>query len=554
MTPIPVRHATHEVLNQPPALEDYNLFSTDRVLSEGVLREGAGWAVDELGAFGARVGTSEMIAHGFAANRYTPVLQTHDRFGRRLDVVEFHPSWHACFEVGVEGEVHALPWNRPRPGAHVARIAKHYMLSQIEAGVGCPLTMTFAVVPALRAEPSLAERWVPRVTSKVYDPRFIAASEKKGCLMGMALTEKQGGSDVRANTTRAVPVGAEGPGEAYLLTGHKFFCSDPMCDAFLLLGNAPKGLTCFLVPRWLEDGTQNEFRILRLKDKLGNRSNASSEIELDQTWGWMVGEEGRGVRTIIEMVSHTRLDCTIGSSSLMRGALVQAAHHVAHRAAFGKLLKDQPLMRNVIADLAVESEAATTLLLRMGRAYDEAAADPSQRAFVRITTAIGKYWICKRGPAMVAEALECLGGSGYVEESVISRIYREIPVSSVWEGSGNVMCLDVLRAMRREPETVPALLAELSKAKGLDARFDAHLSAVERELADPDDLEVRARRIVERLAVGLQAALLLQQGPDFVADAFCATRLTGEGTLQYGTLPRGTRFEALVERAMPTRP
>ncbi len=542
---------THEVFNQPPPLENFNLFTSDRILTECVEREGAAWAHEEISAFGAKLGTAEFIALGFQANEHIPELRTHDRFGRRIDEVVYTPAYHTLMAAGKQAEVHALPWNRRVRGAHVARAAKHYMLSQIEAGVGCPLTMTFAVVPALRHQPDVAEEWIPRVTSKVYDPRNVPAAEKAGCTMGMGMTEKQGGSDVRANTTQAVPIGAEGPGQEYLLTGHKWFVSAPMCDAFLCLAQTEKGLSCFLVPRWLPDGTRNTFRIQRLKNKLGNRANASSEVEFFNTWARMVGEEGRGVPTIIEMVNHTRLDCAIGSSGLMRQAVAQAIHHARYRAAFGKLLRDQPLMKNLLADLALESEAATTLMMRLARGYDDAETDASHRPFVRIATAITKYWICKRTPALTFEAMECLGGNGYVEESIMPRLYREAPVNSIWEGSGNVICLDVLRAIHREPETIPALMEELNKAKGADARYDALLQRIEREFRNLDDLEIRARRVTELCAVALQAALLIQHAPNYVADAFCAARVARESLDEYGTLPPNLALDAIIERAAP---
>ena len=542
-------YETHEVLNQPPPLGDTNPFAADKALREAVVREGAGWARDELAAFGELTGREEVIRLGHLANRYPPELLTHDRFGHRIDEVEFHPAWHELMRIGVEAEIHALPWNRSQPGAHVARAAKHFLFSQVEAGVHCPLTMTFAAVPALRAEPDLAEEWMPRLTSTAYDPRMRPAASKAGCLAGMAMTEKQGGSDVRANTTRAEPLGAGGPrsGEV-LLTGHKWFCSAPMCDAFLTLAYSEGGLTCFLVPRFTPDGRRNRFEIQRLKDKLGNRSNASSEIEYRDTWARRVGEEGRGVRTILEMVNHTRLDCALGSAALMRQALAQAIHHAAHRSAFGRLLIEQPLMLNVLADLALESEAATALVMRMAHAYDQASEDDGQRALRRIATAVGKYWVTKRCPAMVCEALECHGGGGYVEESILPRLYREAPLGSIWEGSGNVICLDVLRAIAREPETLPALLEELRRARGADRRYDAHLERIEGELADRRDLEARARRVVEGLALALEAALLLQHAPAFVADAFCASRLGGGGR-EYGTLPPGVDLAGIVERA-----
>ena len=542
---------THEVFNQPPPLEGYNLFTADAALVEGVAREGAGWAIESLRAFGELTGRRDVIAWGHLANRHPPRLMTHDRFGHRIDEVEFHPAWHELMRIGVEAEIHALPWNHPEPGAHVARVAKHYLFTQVEAGVHCPLTMTFAAVPALRAQPELAEQWVPRVTSSIYDPAARPSTEKAGCLIGMAMTEKQGGSDVRANTTQAVPLAGGGPGAEYALTGHKWFCSAPMCDAFLTLAYTETGLSCFLVPRWLPDGTRNSFLIQRLKDKLGNRSNASSEIEYRDTWAWMVGEDGRGVPTIIEMVNHTRLDCMIGSAALMRQALAQASHHAAHRSAFGHRLAEQPLMRNVLADLALESEAATTFALRVARAYDEEAIDPAGRALRRIATAIGKYWVTKRGPGLVCEALECLGGNGYVEESIMPRIYREIPLASIWEGSGNVMCLDVLRALERDEDTLPALRDELATARGVDRRYDAFLLETERELARSDALQTRARRIVERLALALQAATLLRHAPNYVGDAFCASRLAGRSGHQYGTLPADLELGRIVERATP---
>jgi len=538
---------THEVFNQPPPLAGYNSFEIDVPLREAAAREGAAWASDELSAFGELCGRAETIELGRLANRYPPELRTHDRFGHRIDEVEFHPAWHQLMKIGVEAEVHALPWSRKRPGAHVARAVKHYLLTQVEAGVGCPLTMTFAAVPALGHEPELAREWHPRLLSKNYDPGLRPPEEKAGCLVGMAMTEKQGGSDVRANTTRAEKTA----GGEYRLTGHKWFCSAPMCDAFLTLAQTGAGLTCFLVPRVLSGGRRNPFRIQRLKDKLGNRSNASSEIEYRATAAWRVGEEGRGVPTIIEMVNHTRLDCTIGATGLMRQALTQALHHTHHRAAFGSLLSEQPLMRNVLADLALEVEAAVALTLRLARAYD--AENDDELHFRRIATAVGKYWVTKRAPGVVVEALECHGGNGYVEESILPRLYRESPLLSIWEGSGNVMCLDVLRALAREPESAPALLAELALTRGADRRYDALLAEIENELGRRGDAELRGRRIAERLGLALQASLLLQHAPSAIAEAFCAARLGRGGGLEYGTLPAGTDFDALIERAWPAR-
>ncbi|MCW9040462.1 MAG: acyl-CoA dehydrogenase family protein, partial [Rhodospirillales bacterium] len=421
--------------------------------------------------------------------------------------------------------------------------------NQPEGGALCPIAMTYAVIPALRRQSNVADEWEPRLRSTRYDPRAIPASEKTGASMGMFMTEKQGGSDVRANTTRAVPLGAGGPGGEYELNGHKFFCSAPMSDAFLSLAYTENGLCCFLIPRWRPDGTRNALFTQRLKDKLGNRSNASAEIELSGTYAVMVGEEGRGVRTIIDMVQHTRLYCALGSSGLMRQGLVQALHHTTHRSAFQKKLIQQPLMRNVLADLAVESEAATVLSMRLGRAFDESAGDPAQTAFARIATAVAKYWICKRAPGHVYESMECHGGPGYIEESILPRLYREAPVNSIWEGSGNVICLDILRAMHKEPETVTAFMAEVDLAKGGDARLDAAIKSLKQMLADPADAELRARSVAERMALVLQGSLLVRHAPTDVADAFCASRLGSERSGVYGTLPAGSGFDAIIERA-----
>lgn len=549
VTNVPRVYATHEVINQPPPLRDYNLYETDAALKEAIGREGASWAEEGIRAFGGQMGSEYFIEQGRLANTHTPQLETHDRFGHRIDLVVFHPSYHECLRAGIEAEAHALPWNHRRPGAHVARAAKHFLLSQTEAGVCCPITMTFAAVPALRQQPEIAEEWIPRITSTQYDPRPVPAPDKTGCTMGMGMTEKQGGSDVRANTTQAVPLGAEGPGQEYHLTGHKFFVSAPMCDAFLTLAYTANGLSCFVVPKWLPDGTRNRFFILKLKEKLGNRSNATSEAEYCDTWARMVGEECHGVRTILEMVNHTRLDCTIGTAALMRQAVVQALHHTAHREAFGRLLRDQPLMRNVLADLAIESEAATTLAMRLAHLYDEAEDDPSRRPLVRLATAVSKYWVCKRAPGMIFEALECHGGDGYMDPSPMPRLYREAPVSSVWEGSGNVICLDVLKTMGREPESVADFLAELAKAKGTDRRFDRHLERLQDALSDFEEAETRARRVVEAMALAFQASLLLQYAPPFMADAFCAARLDGEEGHAFGTLTPGAAFGEIVDRA-----
>ncbi|MGE0713556.1 MAG: acyl-CoA dehydrogenase family protein [Planctomycetota bacterium] len=538
---------THDVQNQPPLFEDVDLFAGDAALREAVERWDAGWALDELGEVGRRSGSRELFELGRLANIYTPKLRTHSDQGHRLDEVEFHPAYHQLMEAQMRHGAHCLGWTAGRPGAHVARAAIFYLLTQPEAAVSCPISMTHAVVPSLRNAPELAAEWEPRIASRVYDPSFRPASEKRGVTLGMAMTEKQGGSDVRANTTEAAPLS----GDEYLLRGHKWFCSAPMCDAFLTLAQAPGGLTCFFVPRWLPDGTKNNFFVQRLKEKLGNRANASSEIEYDQTWARRVGEEGRGVSTIIEMVHSTRIDVSLGCAGIARQAVARAIHHCRHRAAFGKRLVEQPLMLNVLADLALETEAATTLALRVTHAMDRAqAGDAAEGAFGRIATAVAKYWIAKRCPAVIVEALECHGGNGYVEEGMLARLYREAPLGSIWEGSGNVQCLDVLRALRRTPEALPALLGELESARGGDARLDAALDGLRAELSDPADVEPRARRLVERLALTLQASLLVRHAPQPVADAFCGSRLV-EGWRELGTLAPGGDHAAIVARALP---
>jgi putative acyl-CoA dehydrogenase len=542
--------ATHEVFNQPTELANYNLYTADRALREAVAREGGGWADASLQAFGARVGAAEYLELGQLANRHPPELETHDRFGHRVDLVRFHPAYHALMHSAIEEGLHASPWTDPGPGAHVARAARYFLQAQVEAGHGCPVTMTFAVIPSLRLQPELARLWEPGIVSRVYDPRDAPAGQKAGLTMGMAMTEKQGGSDVRANTTRAHPVGHEGPGEVYELVGHKFFVSAPMGDAFLALAQAPGGLSCFLVPRWCPDGTKNPLQIQRLKRKMGNVSNASSEIELRGALAWRVGAEGKGVRTIIEMVAMTRYDCMIGSSAGMRMAMSQALHHCARRRAFGALLIDAPLMRNVLADLALESEAATALTLRLSGALDRRVQE-HENLLVRIVTAVGKYWICKRTAQHAVEAMECIGGSGVMEDGPMPRLYREAPVNAIWEGSGNVQCLDVLRAMAREPAALEASLAEIAAARGGHALLDRHAAALADDLSDSADLEHRARDLVDRLALGLQAALLVRHAPDWLADAFCRSRLGSVGQHHYGALPRGVDCRRIVERALP---
>jgi putative acyl-CoA dehydrogenase len=545
-------------LNQVPPLSGYNLFLSDKTLAEALPREGGDWAVEQITELGRLLGTEEVQRWGFDANENPPVLHTHDRYGNRRDEVIFHPSWHHLMRTSVEHRLHNLPWTEQRKGAHVARAALMMLTSQNEAGHTCPISMTFSAVAALRAEPEVAQEWEPRILSSHYDPRFAPAPDKAGMLVGMAMTEKQGGSDVRANITRAERIGHGLHSSEFLITGHKWFCSAPMCDAFLILAQTANGLSCFLLPRWTPTGEKNRFFIQRLKNKMGNRSNASSEVEFDQAWAQLVGEEGHGVSTIIEMVNHTRLDCAIASAGLMRQALVQAVHHARHRRAFGKLLIEQPLMRNVLADLAVESEAATLLMIRLARAFDRRESDAQERAFCRIATAISKYWLCKRAPVHVGEALECLGGNGYVEESIMPRLHREAPLYSIWEGSGNVICLDILRALAREPESVEALRQEFQSVSGSDKRLDSYLSSVQSELSGQLKQSLnssgaadqgQARRLAEALVLGLQAGLVVRYSPSPVAEAFLSSRIDGDHGYNFGTLPGEIELEGILERA-----
>ncbi|HEX8714252.1 MAG TPA: isovaleryl-CoA dehydrogenase [Solirubrobacteraceae bacterium] len=549
---------THTVFNQPPPLEGVDLFASNTPLVEAVQREGAGWVAERASALGRFVGGEPQQQWGRLANENKPILRTFDRYGNRIDEVEFYPAWHELMAMGVEHELHSLPWTSDEPFAHTARAALYMTAMQAEAGFCCPITMTFAVIPALRAQPELAAEWEPLITATSYDPRLIAAAEKGSAICGMAMTEKQGGSDVRANTTVARPLNGGGAGAEYEIVGHKWFCSAPMSDMFLVLAQTDDGLSCFLLPRILPDGSRNEFQIERLKDKLGNHSNASSEVEFHGAWARMVGEPGRGVPTIIEMVGHTRLDCVIGSAAGMRSGVAAATHHAAHRQAFGKTLIDQPLMRNVLADLCVEAEATTALAMRLARAYDEAHADAEHgenetdaQLFKRLATAVGKYWSCKRAPNHAFESLECLGGAGYVEESGMPRLYREAPLASIWEGSGNVMSLDVLRALTRAPRALEVFLHEVEQSSGADARLDARVATLKDRFADPATLESRARRVVEDMALCLQGSLLVRHAPPAVADAFCASRLGDDGGLEYGTLPAGSDFDAIIARALP---
>lgn len=536
---------THEVFNQVPPLVGHDT-AADPALLEGIEREGAGWALEEVHEVGRLAGTEEARELGRLAERVPPRLHTHDRWGRRVDEVEYVPAYHRLMETAVTHGIHAAPWADDRPGAHVARAAKFYAWN-VDAGHGCPISMTYAVVPALRAAPDLAARFEPLLTNREYDFGLRDPATKRGLIAGMSMTEKQGGSDVRANTTTATPVDG---GDAYRIVGHKWFTSAPMSDMFLTLAQAPGGLSCFLLPRVLPGGEANPIRFMRLKDKLGNKSNASSEIEYDGATGWLVGEEGRGVKTIVEMVNMTRLDCVIGSASGMRSALVQATHHAQHRSAFGKRLLEQPLMRNVLADLALESEAATTAMMRLAGANDRAIhGDAGESALRRLALAATKYYVCKRGPVLANEALECLGGNGYVEDFDLARIYRELPLLSIWEGSGNVAALDALRAIGREPESLDAFFAEAELAAGADARYDDALTALKKELTDFDDIELRARRLVEHIALVFQAGLLIRHSPGAVADAFCATRLARDWGSAFGTLPAGLELAPILERA-----
>jgi putative acyl-CoA dehydrogenase len=541
---------THEVVNVGRELVDYNPYLADLALQEAVRREGAAAAHESLVGFGKRVGSAEYIELGAVANRVPPELDTHDRFGNRVDLVRFHPAYHTLMKTAIEHGLHSSPWTEPGPGAHVARAAHYYLQSQVEAGHGCPITMTFAAVPSLRTTPALARQWEPRITARIYDPRNVPDAEKQGLTIGMAMTEKQGGSDVRANSTRAYPIGGGGTGTPYELVGHKYFVSAPMCDAFLVLAQAPGGLSCFLLPRWRPDGSKNPLQVLRLKRKMGNVSNASSETELRGALAWMVGEEGRGVRTIIEMVAMTRFDCMIGSSAGQRAAVAQALHHCSLRSAFGKVLNRQPLMTNVLADLALESEGSLALTMRVARALDSRA-DASEDLLVRVLTSVGKYWICKRTPNLTYEAMECIGGSGVMEDSPLARLFRESPVNAIWEGSGNVQCLDVLRVLRKAPAAIDAFFSELALARGGNAHLDHAVAGLRRDFGHPEDIEYRARGLVDKMALALQASLLVRHAPTYVADAFCVSRLSGTGQHNFGALNRSADCAAIIERATP---
>jgi putative acyl-CoA dehydrogenase len=534
--------------NQPPAYAGGNLYLSDAALQDAVEREGAAWARERLTAWGEALACSDTQALAERANRRVPELHTHDRFGNRIDEVEFDPAWHELLALAMREGEHCAPWIDPRAGAQVARAAAYLLHAQVENGTQCPLTMTYAAVPVLRryagAVPSLSSVWLPRLTARDYDRRLLCIDAKASALVGMGMTERQGGSDLRANVTRAERLG-DG---SYRINGHKWFFSAPMCDAHLVLAQADGGLSCFFLPRLLPDGSRNAVRIQRLKDKLGNRSNASSEVEFEGAQAWLLGDEGRGIPVIIEMVQHTRLDCAIGSAGLVRAATARALHHASHRRAFGKRLVEQPLMRNVLADLALESEAASALALRLARAF-ESGAPESERALARLVTPAVKYWVCKRAPQVTAEAMEVLGGNGYVEECALPRLYREAPLNSIWEGSGNVMCLDVLRAAHREPSAVEALLDELAGARGADSRLDQHVAALAAALRRPDAQEYQARRVAGNVALALAAALLVRHAPAPIGDAYCASRLDGTGASALGALPASVDPAPIIARA-----
>lgn len=541
---------THEVTNQPGVFAGTNTFDNDVVLKEAATREGAAWVFERASRLGAAVADPAVQEHAHLANKCGPVLRTHDRFGHRIDFVEFHPSYHELMKLAFGSEVHSLSWTANRQGAHAGRAVLSYLWNQVENGVGCPTGMAYSSIPSLRLVPDIGDLWVDKVLAADYDPRPVAVTEKPAATIGMALTEKQGGSDLRANITRADAVNGRGSGQEYRLTGHKWFCSAPMSDAFLTLAQADAGPSCFFVPRLLPDGTRNRFFIQRLKDKCGNRSNASSEIEYDNTYAILVGEEGRGIRTAIEMAHLTRLDFAIGSAGLMRHALNLTLHHTHNRRAFQRTLAEQPLMQNVLADLCLESEAATVLAFRLANYVDNAGQSEQARLLERIVTPVAKYWNCKRAPAFVSEALECHGGNGFVEEQPMPRLYREAPLNGIWEGTGNLICLDVLRAIEKEPDCVAALSAEFNKARGADRRLDQFLDYVESEVCQLNDSSAfQARHIAEAIATALEASLLVMFSPSAVADAFCASRLDGAFGRAFGNLPSGINAAAIVERA-----
>lgn len=537
---------THQVFNQPSPLENYNAFRSDKVLQHYVSTFNGGWGSKHLEDYGHRVG-HDLLRAGFEANHFKPEFHSHDRFGHRIDQVNYHPAYHQLMRTAIEAGHHNIPWVEAKAGAHVVRAAIEYMHYQADPGSGCPLTMTFASVPALQHQPDIAEQWLPKILSHQYDERNIPYFEKQGATIGMAMTEKQGGSDVRANTTRAIPISKPGSGQAYEIIGHKWFCSAPMCDAFLILAHTEKGLSCFLLPRWRPDGSKNAMHIQRIKNKMGNVSNASSEVEYRGALAWMIGEEGRGIQTILEMVAMTRFDCMVGSSALIGLAAAQAIHHTGGREVFGKNLHQQPLMQNVLADLALESEAGLAISMRLAHALDNQQ-DEHEQLLVRLGTAIGKYWICKRTSQHTAEAMECIGGVAVVEDNVLPRLYREAPVNAIWEGSGNVQCLDVARAIQKEPRTLEAFVAELEKASGKLKEYDDSLKLLKQQLSSINESQLR--RLVEQLAKQWQAATLILHSDPKISEAFVSSRLITQNHL-YGTLNEEQTLLRIIERAKP---
>ncbi len=537
--------STHEVINQPERLSSYNLFSTDQPVIVALKRDGPKTAKQRMINFGALLGSDDIIEQGRIANTQLPELKTFDPTGNRLDEVEYHPSYHRMMQVGTEAGISSIAWQNTDDSSHVSHAVLEYLQYQVEGGTCCPLTMTYASVAALSHQPDLSDIWLPRILKAQYDPRSLPAEQKNGVTIGMAMTEKQGGSDVRSNMTIANHLG----GNDYDLVGHKWFCSAPMCDAFLTLANTNVGLSCFLVPRWTEDGERNNIHLLRLKDKLGNKSNASGEIEYHHALAQMVGEEGRGVATIIDMVHHTRLDCCLAPIALMRQALVQAIHHAHHRSAFQKKLIDQPIMQAVLSDMAIEVEAGVVTFMHIARKFDDSAQDPDVNIYARLTVALAKYWHNKRCPNFIYEAMECLGGAGYVEESILPRLYREAPVNSIWEGAGNVICLDILRTLYKEPRAIEQFFAELAPALGTNKYLDQAMNDLKVRLGNKDNVEAEARRLVEHMALCLQGALLVQYAPHSISDLFCATRLGGEWGYAYGTIPPGHPVKDILDRA-----
>ena len=542
---------THEVLNMPHHLGDQDLWSQDQALQSWTNAFNGGWAKDRLKTIGKIVGSQNVFDKAEKANKYGPELKVFDKYGMRIDQVEFHPAYHELLNLAVSNEVHNFAWRNKRKGSHVVNSALIYMFCQPEGGIMCPMAMAYSVAPALKGTPEVEKNWMPGILSTTYDMRDIPIDEKKGNLIGMFMTEKQGGSDVRANTTRAKPLGKNhGISQEYLITGHKFFCSAPMCDAFLVLAKTEGyGVSCFLVPRWKPDGTRNSLNIQRMKDKLGNRSNASTEMEFRDTFGIMVGDEGRGIKTIMDMVTGNRIYCAMSSAGIMRQSLVQAIHHVSNRSAFQKRIIQQPLMQNVIADMAIETEAALALGMRVASAIDSSNNNDEENAFARVGTAIAKYWICKRAPSLVYEALECHGGIGYIEDSIMPRLYREVPLNSIWEGPGNIMVLDVLRALNKNPLTAEVVMKEIKIASHLDKRLDSFSKKLEACLSDIGLREVNMRTITQMMAIGLQASLLIQHSTNEVADAFCSSRLESQFNDAFGSLHHSTNFEAIIERA-----